>query len=95
MAIHPASDEVTAAGEIVDDAVGATIGDADLGRDVAEADVGFVGDGQHDPGVVGEEAPSSHAHGIQRERRLAEDLTDRRTIGDMLGLLIGTGRATP
>lgn len=33
-------------------------------------------------------------YGIQPDRPLSEDLTDLRTIGDMLGLLIGTRRAT-
>jgi hypothetical protein len=53
-------DHVAGVDEVGDDAVGAAFGDADHGGDVPEARAGVLGDAQQRPGVVGEEAPTSH-----------------------------------
>ena len=45
-------DQVAGLGEIGDDAVGAALGDAQAGRDVAQARAGVVCDAQQHPGVV-------------------------------------------
>jgi hypothetical protein len=50
-------DHVAGLGEVGNDAVGAAIGDAQAGRDVAQSRARVVGDVQQDPGVVGQEAP--------------------------------------
>lgn len=43
--------------EVGEDALGCALGDADVFGDVAEPDVGCVGEAQEDLGVVGEEGP--------------------------------------
>jgi hypothetical protein len=40
--------------------VGSALRDAEAGRNVANADVGLVGDAQQCPPVVGEEVPGRH-----------------------------------
>jgi hypothetical protein len=53
-------DEITGIGEIGDDGVSMSVGDAEVGRDVAQAYVGIMGDAKQSPPVVGEEAPVGH-----------------------------------
>jgi hypothetical protein len=53
-------DHVACLGQVGDDAVRATLGDAQDGRDVAQSRARVVGDAQQDPGMVGEEAPVRH-----------------------------------
>ena len=53
-------DHVTGGGEVGDDAVGAALGDAHSGGDVAQSGPRIMGDADEDPGVVGQEAPIGH-----------------------------------
>jgi hypothetical protein len=48
---------VAGAGQVGDDGVGAALGDTQRGSDVAQPDAGVAGDGQQDPGVVGQRYP--------------------------------------
>jgi hypothetical protein len=54
-------DDVAGCGQVGDDAVGAALGDAQAGREVAQPHARVVGDAQQHPGVVGQEAPVRHA----------------------------------
>ena len=47
-------------GEVGDDAVGAALGDAQAGRDVAQSRARVMGDVQQHPGVAGQETPARH-----------------------------------
>src|SRR5580693_6067602 len=47
-------------GEVGDDAVGAALGDAQAGRDVARPRAGVVCDAHQQPGVAGQETPVRH-----------------------------------
>src|SRR5207248_5133513 len=58
--------EVPGLSQISDDAVGAALGDAHPGSDVAQSHAGVVGDAQQHPGVVGQEAPVCHAHTLSQ-----------------------------
>jgi len=51
---------VAGCGQVGDDPVGAAIGDARAGRDVAEPHARVAGDAQQRPGVVGQETPAHH-----------------------------------
>jgi len=55
-------DDVAGPGQVGDDAVGAALGDVELGRDVARADPRVVRDAQQDPGVAGQERPACGGH---------------------------------
>ena len=50
---------VAGRGQVGDDAVGAALGDAHAGRDVAQPHAPVVGDAQRHPGVAGQEDSSS------------------------------------
>jgi hypothetical protein len=52
---------IASVGEIGDDAVGAALGDAQAGRDVAQPDARLVGNTQQHPGVISQETPSRHS----------------------------------
>ena len=54
-------DHIAGLRQVGDDAVGAALGDAQGGRDVAQPCARVAGDVQQDPGVVGQEAPFRHA----------------------------------
>ena len=54
-------DHITGLGEVSDDAVGAALGDAQAGRDVAQPRARVMRDAQQDPGVIGQETPVRHA----------------------------------
>ncbi len=57
-------DDVTGVGQVRDDRVGVPLGDAEFGRDLAEANLGVLGDAEQGPSVVGEKAPMNHAEKI-------------------------------
>src|SRR5712692_8573644 len=54
-------DHVVGLGQVGDDAVGAALGDAHAGRDVAQPHARVMCDAQQDPAVIGQEAPARHA----------------------------------
>jgi hypothetical protein len=54
-------DGVAGRGQVADDAVGAALGDAHRGRDVAQPHARVMGDAQQDPAVLGQEAPALQA----------------------------------
>jgi SUF system for Fe-S cluster assembly SufBD-like protein len=54
-------DGIAGRGQVGDDAVGAALGDAHRGRDVAQPHARVICDAQQDPGVLGQEAPALHA----------------------------------
>jgi hypothetical protein len=63
VAIPPAVlglDQVAGGGEVGHDPVSSALGDAQAGRNVANAHVGVVGNAEQCPSVVGQEIPSSH-----------------------------------
>ena len=53
-------DQVARLSEVGHDPMGSALGDAQAGRNVAQAHVGVVGDAQQRPSVVGQEIPGSH-----------------------------------
>jgi len=53
-------EDVTGVREIVDDGVGVPLGDAELGRDVAQTYLRIVSDGEQSSSVVGEKTPVPH-----------------------------------
>jgi len=53
-------DDVPGFGEIGDDGERVSLGDAEVGRDVAQAYFRVVGDAEQSPTVIGEEAPVGH-----------------------------------
>src|SRR4029450_7592606 len=55
-------DHVAGVDEIGDDAVGAALGDAHDGGEVPQAHARVMGDAQQRPSMVGEQAPTAHAH---------------------------------
>jgi hypothetical protein len=55
---------VPGCGEIGDQAVGAALGDAQAGSDVAQPHARVAGDAQQHPGVAGQETPAHHANSI-------------------------------
>ena len=55
-------DHVAGLGQVGDDAVGAALGNAQAGRDIAQPRARVVCDVQQDPSVVGKEAPARHAN---------------------------------
>ena len=57
-------DHIAGADKVGDHVVGAALGDADHGGDVAQPHPRVMGDAQQCPGMVGEQAPTSHAHTI-------------------------------
>jgi len=63
VAVAPAvllPDQVAGLGEVGDGAVGAALGDAQAGRDVAQPRARVVRDAQQHPGVGGQETPARH-----------------------------------
>ena len=52
--------DVPGLSQIGDDTVGAALGDAHPGRDVAQPHARVVGDAQQHPGMVGQETPPLH-----------------------------------
>lgn len=56
--------DVAGISQVIDDRVGMTVGDVELGRDIAQADAGIVRDGQQCSGVVRQEAPVRHLQTI-------------------------------
>ena len=57
-------EDVAGFGEIGDDGVRVSLGDAEVGRDVAEANFRIVGDAEQRSAVVGEEAPVGHGANV-------------------------------
>jgi hypothetical protein len=51
---------VAGCGQVGDDAVGAALGAAQAGRDVAQPHARFAGGAQQDPGMAGQEIPARH-----------------------------------
>lgn len=54
-------DHVPGIGEIRDDGIGVSLGDADVGRDIAQAYLRIAGDAEQDPPVGCEKAPVGHS----------------------------------
>ena len=54
-------DDIPGCGQVRDDRVGAALGDAQPGRDLAQPHAGVTCDAEQDPGVVGEKVPAFHA----------------------------------
>ena len=52
-------DDVPGVGQVGDDAVRAAFGDSQAGGDVPQPGAGVLGDAEQDPGVIGQEVPSS------------------------------------
>jgi hypothetical protein len=55
-------DHIAGADKVADHVVGTALGDADHGGDVTQPHARVVGDAQQGPCMVGEKAPTSHAH---------------------------------
>ena len=53
-------DDVAGCSEVGDDPVGGPLGDIEGIGEIAQAGVGVVGDLQHRPGMVSQEAPVTH-----------------------------------
>jgi hypothetical protein len=53
-------DDVPGIGQICDDGVGVSLGDTEIGRNVAQAYLLIAGDADQDPPMVGEKAPIGH-----------------------------------
>lgn len=58
--------DVARCGQVHDDPVGGPLGDIKGGGKIAQTGVRVVGDKQHRPSVVGEEAPVAHAMIVDR-----------------------------
>jgi hypothetical protein len=57
-------DHVAGVSQVGDDAHRAAFGDAQAGRDVAQAHPRVVNDAQQDPGVAGQESPVRHPQSV-------------------------------
>src|ERR1022692_2971076 len=52
--------DIACRGQVRDDAVRASLGDAHRGSDVPQSRTGILRDAQQDPGVIGQETPARH-----------------------------------